>query len=164
MNLYELSSNYQELLDYAQSVDMTDPEQAEMVDATLESLDGAIEDKAENIVHVLQQLKYNEEIVNKEIKRLQDKKRALINNQKRLTNYLQDTMEYVDKQKIESAKFTIWIQNNPPRMVVEDESHIPKEFYEEQQPRLNKKELRKYLDNNEVDGVRIEQGRGLRFR
>ncbi len=164
MNLYELSSNYQELLDYAQSVDMTDPEQAESVSVTLDALDGAIEDKAEGIVHVLQQLRYDEETLDKEIKRLQSKKKALSNNQTNLKGYLQDTMEYLNKDKIKSPKFTIWTQNNPPRMVVSNEDNIPKEFYEEQQPRLNKSELKKYIEDNTVEGVELEVGRSLRFR
>lgn len=164
MNLYELSSNYRELLDYAQSVDMTDPEQAEMVDATLESLDGAIEDKAENIVHVLNQLKYDEEVVNNEIKRLQAKKRALSNNQRNLKDYLKDTMDFTGKTKIKSPLFSIWVQNNNPRMIVEDTSHIPIEFFEQQEPKLNKQKLKEYIEEHTVEGVRLEQGRSVRFR
>ena len=49
-------------------------------------------------------------------------------------------------------------------MIIDDESKIPKEFYEEQEPKLNTRELRSYLKNNEVEGVRFEQGRGVRFR
>ena len=80
MNLYELSSKYQALLDYAQTVDATDEEQAEVFQSTLDSLDGAIEDKAEGIAHILKQLEYDELIVNEEIKRYQEKKRAAQRN------------------------------------------------------------------------------------
>ena len=69
MNLYDLTNRYQALLDYAQSVDMTDEDQAEVFQSTLDSLDGAIEDKAEGVAHILKQLEYDELIVNEEIKR-----------------------------------------------------------------------------------------------
>ena len=164
MRLYDLANKYVELLDYLQSVDTTDPEQNEVYQETLNALDGAIEDKAEGIVHVLNQLRYNEETLDKEIKRLRSKKTALANNQRNLKNYLKDTMEYAGKEKIKTPLFSIWTQNNPPRMIVEDESNIPEEFYEEQPPKLNTKELRNYLKDHKVDGVRMEQGRGVRFR
>ena len=137
MNLYDLTNKYQELLNLMQSVDTTDPDKQEVFQDTLESLDGAIEDKAENIVHVLQQLKYNEEVIGKEISRLQAKKRALNNNQRNLKDYLKDTMEFTGKTKIKSPLFSIWVQNNNPRMIVEDETKIPPQFFEEQQPKLN---------------------------
>ena len=164
MNLYELSNKYQELLNLMQSVDTTDPDTQEVFQDTLDSLDGAIEDKAENIVHVLNQLKYDEEVIGKEISRLQAKKRALSNNQKQLKDYLKDTMEFTGKTKIKSPLFSIWTQNNNPRMIVEDETKIPPQFFEEQQPKLNTKQLREYLKDREIDGVRMEQGRGVRFR
>ena len=56
MNLYDLTVKYQSLLNYAQSIDFTDEEQAETFQATLETLDGAIEDKAEGVAHILKQL------------------------------------------------------------------------------------------------------------
>ena len=164
MNLYDLTNKYQELLNLMQSVDTTDPEQNEVYQETLNALDGAIEDKAENIVHVLQQLKYNEEVIGKEISRLQAKKRALNNNQRNLKDYLKDTMEFTGKTKIKSPLFSIWVQNNNPRMVVDDETKIPPHFFEPQPPKLNTKQLREYLKDHEINGVRMEQGRGVRFR
>lgn len=147
-----------------QSVDTTDPDTKEVYQTTLDSLDGAIEDKAENIVHVLNQLKYDEEVVNNEIKRLQVKKRALSNNQRNLKDYLKDTMEFTGKTKIKSPLFSIWVQNNNPRMIVEDTSHIPIEFFEQQEPKLNNQKLKEYIEEHPIEGVRLEQGRSVRFR
>lgn len=164
MNLYNLSTKYNELLNLMQSVDTTDPDTQEVFQDTLESLDGAIEDKAENIVHVLQQLKYDEEVIGKEISRLQAKKRALSNNQKQLKDYLKDTMEFTGKTKIKSPLFSIWVQNNNPRMIVEEGADIPKEFYEKQPDKLNNRKLKEYIEEHTIEGVRLEQGRSVRFR
>lgn len=165
MNLYELTNKYQELLNYLQSVDVTDEEQAESFKNTLESLDGAIEDKAENIVHVLQQLKYDEESVNKEISRLQAKKRALNNNQRNLKDYLKDTMEFTGKTKIKSPLFSIWVQKNRPSVIVEDIDKIPKEFIREKTTTsVDKTELAKVLADQKIAGARLETTTGVRFR
>ena len=167
MNLYELTSRYQGLLDYAQSIDFTDEDQAETFQATLESLDGAIEDKAEGIAHVLKQLEYDELIVNEEIKRFQAKKKALVNNQRSLKKYLQESMEYMNKDKIKTPKFSINIQNNPPKLIVEDEKEIPKAYWVEQAPKLDRRLLLNDLKQEEYSdfkGARIEQGRSLRIR
>lgn len=165
MNLYELTNKYQELLNYLQSVDVTDEEQAESFKNTLESLDGAIEDKAENIVHVLQQLKYDEEAVSKEITRLQAKKRALSNNQRNLKEYLKDTMEFTGKTKIKSPFFSIWVQKNRPSVIVEDIDKIPKEFIREKTTTtVDKTELAKVLVDQKIVGARLETTTGVRFR
>lgn len=167
MNLYDLTEKYQSLLNYAQSIDFTDEEQSETFQATLESLDGAIEDKAEGIAHILKQLEYDELIVNEEIKRYQAKKKALVNNQNSLKKYLQESMEYMNKDKIKTAKFSINIQNNPPKLVVEDEEEIPKAYWIEQKPKLDKRLLLNDLkleDYPDFKGARIEQGRSLRIK
>lgn len=167
MNLYELTSRYQSLLNYAQSIDFTDEDQVETLQTTFDSLDGAIEDKAEGIAHVLKQLEYDELIVNEEIKRYQAKKKVLVNNQKSLKRYLQESMEYMNKDKIKTPKFSINIQNNPPKLVVEDESEIPKAYWREQAPTLDRRLLLKDLkgeDYPDFKGARVVQERSLRIK
>ena len=167
MNLYDLTNRYQALLDYAQSVDMTDEDQAEVFQSTLDSLDGAIEDKAEGVAHILKQLEYDELIVNEEIKRYQAKKKTLVNNQNSLKKYLQESMEYMNKDKIKTAKFSINIQNNPPKLIVEDENEIPKAYWIEQKPKLDKRLLLNDLKLEEFPdfkGARVVQERSLRIR
>lgn len=167
MNLYELTSKYQALLDYAQTVDMTDEDQAEAVRETLDTLDESIETKAENIAHVIKQLEYDELVVNEEIKRYQKKKKALVNNQKQLKEYLKDSMEYLEKDKIKTPKFSINIQNNPPKLIVEDEAEIPKAYWIEQAPKLDKRLLLNDLKLEEFPdfkGARVVQERSLRIK
>lgn len=167
MNLYELTSKYQALLDYAQSVDMTDEDQAEAVQETLDTLDESIETKAENIAHILKQLEYDEIIVNEEIKRYQAKKKALVNNQKQLKEYLKESMEYMNKDKIKTPKFSINIQNNPPKLIVENEEEIPKAYWQEQPPKLDRRLLLNDLKLEEFPdfkGARVVQERSLRIR
>ena len=165
MNLYELSSKYEALLHYAQTTDFEDAEQMEAVRETLDTLNDSIEEKAENIAHVLKQLEYDEMVVNEEIKRLTAKKASLKNNHVRLKDYLKDTMEYVGKYKIKTPKFSINIQNNPPKLVVDDVDKIPKDYFVEQQPVLDRRSLLNDLkQNSEIAGAKIVQEKSLRIR
>lgn len=164
MNLYELSSRYQALLDYAQSVDMTDEDQAETFQTTIESLDGAIEEKAEGYSIVIKELEATEKKLAEEIKRLQARKKSVSNNIQRMKTTLLDELGKIDKRKVTTDKFTIYIKNNPPRLVVEDEKEIPKAYWIEQSPKLNTQQLKEDLlldDYPDFKGARIEQGRSI---
>lgn len=160
--LYELSQQWQYLLDLAESGEF-DPETLE---DTLESMDYQIEEKAEGYAVIDLELKASEEKITNEIQRLQQRKSSIVKNRKTLKNTLKDEMLAMNKQKIKTDKFTIWTQNNPVSIQVTDESHIPFNFYEEQQPKLNKNELKDYLQkhNEEIEGVELVQTQGVRYR
>lgn len=168
MNLYELSNNYQRLLDLLESVDVTsDPEYAQAMKDTLDSVNDAFEDKVEGYVMVANQLNHDIKMVKEEIDRLADKRRALQNNLDKLKEALTEEMEGTGKTKIKTPRFSIWVQNNPESLQVKDESHIPSEYFIEQEPKLDKRELLKYLKLNRdesLEGVEIVQTRGVRYR
>ena len=165
MNLYELSSGYQRLLDLLESVDVTsDQEYAKTLQDTLDSLNDAFEDKAEGYVMVANQLKHDIGMVKDEIDRLNEKRRAVENNLSKLQETLSQEMQATGKEKIKTPRFTIWIQNNPQSLNIVDEKNIPFEFYTPQPPKLNKRELLKHVKSHPIDGVEITQEKGLRFK
>lgn len=164
MNLYELSHNYQELLDLMESVDTTDPNYAQALTDTLDSIGDAIDDKAEGYVMVANQLQHDIAMVKDEISRLSDKQKALQNNLSKLKDTLVNEMQATGKEKIKTPRFTIWVQNNPQSLKIMDERNIPFEFYIPQAPKLNKRELLKHVKSHPIDGVEITQEKGLRFR
>ena len=123
--------------------------------------------KAENLVKVIRSLEASAEALKTEKIRLQDRQKAVENNVKNLKEYLQFNMETLGKDKVRTELFNLNIQNNPPRLVVDDEKEIPKAYWEEQPAKLNKKMLLEDLkSSNNIDfkGAHIEQGRGLRIR
>lgn len=156
--LYELTEKYRGLLEVADEVDQ------EAFESTLESLDDAIEDKAESYAIIDKELESQEDKFAKEIKRLQERKKAISNNRKRLKEDLLNGMKLTGKEKFKTDLFSFWVQNNPPRLKVVDETKIPKEYYVEQQPRLDTVTLKKHAQANEIPGVEIEQTEGVRFR
>ena len=102
-----------------------------------------------------------------EIKRLQDRKRSIANNRKNLKASLYDSMKLTGKEKFKTDRFSFWVQNSPPRLVVDDEAEIPKAYWEEQNPKLNKKLLLNDLeleDYPNFKGAHVEQGEGVRCR
>ena len=78
MTLYELTGQYLELLEMAEE-DILDQG---IIKDTLEGLDGEIEDKAEKIEIVLKTLDSNVDMLEKEINRLELRKKHMkLNNQ-----------------------------------------------------------------------------------
>ncbi|KAA9231683.1 MULTISPECIES: siphovirus Gp157 family protein [Aerococcus] len=168
MNIYELSERYQILLDLLQTTDIeNDPEAYQMYQDTLDSINDVFEDKAEGYIKVITELEGDMEKQKNEIDRLTKRKQSYQRNIKRMKQTLQEEMEATGKQKIKTPIFTIWTQNNPKRVVVTDEEAIPEHFLVPQKPKVDKKSVLDYLKMHEgetVDGVTIEQDRGVRYR
>lgn len=157
--LYELTDNYQHVLEIAEQLD------EETLKDTLDSLDDAIDSKAENSAKVIRELEGNINALTSEIQRLNERKTALNNNVRFLKEYLQNEMEKVGKDKIKSDLFTVGIQNNPPSVRVEDERKIPRDYFAPQDPKLDKTKLKDELKRGkEIEGAELRQTRGLRIR
>lgn len=157
MNLYELSAAYQEIQT------MIEDGQDGLED-TLESLNDAIEDKAVGYAKVIRNLEAQSNAIKEEEKRLAERRKSLENNIKRMKASLEETMVHNDKKRIKTDLFTFNIQKNPPSIKVIDENLIPKRFYVEQQPKLDRRSLINELKENEMPGVELTQGESLRIR
>ena len=151
MNLYTLTDNYLRVLELAENGDdLTD---------TLEALEDAIEDKAENTAKVIKQLEANASMLDNEINRLTERKKASDNNAKRLKVYLQEQLEKVGTDKIKGPRFTVAIQNNPPSVRVTDESKLIG-YLVEQPKKLDKKAIMTDLKaGREVSGAELQHSR-----
>ena len=159
MKLYELTENYNQVLEMAEQLD------AEMLKDTLDSIDEAIEIKVENTAKVVRSLEGNVDAIESEIKRLTAKKSTLDNNIKGIKKYMQESMEQVGKDKIKGQLFNIGIQNNPQSVNILDEKKINLDYFIQQPSKLDKKLLLADLkEGKEVEGAEIQQTRSLRIR
>ncbi|WP_339014232.1 siphovirus Gp157 family protein [Lactococcus garvieae] len=162
MSLYDLTADWQQVYD------MEDLDAETWAD-TLESIEGEIKDKAVNIGYVVKNLEADEVALSTEIKRLQDKKKAVTNKKQGLKDYLQNSMYAVGLRKIQSAPFNIRIQKNAKSLKIENEEQFMKnEFYDNyfipQPPKLDKKQMLEDLKNGAViEGVELQQSESLRF-
>ena len=84
--------------------------------------------KAENISKWVMNLSGKDDAIDKEIARLQAKKRVTENLQRRLKDYLMLCIERANKTKIELPTLTISIAKNPPSVEIIDEKAIPASF------------------------------------
>lgn len=160
MNLYDLSTNYQQVYDM-----ISQGEDSEVYLDTLDSLNDSIEDKADNYTKVIRQLEGDNEVIKKEIERLQARKKANENGIRNMKGNLQLSMEMTGKTVFKTATNSYGIQNNPPKVEITDEQRIPKKYFIEQKPKLNKQILKQDMkDGQEIDGVQFVQTKSLRIR
>ena len=108
MNLYEIKEAYMKL-----QMLLEDPEvDQQLVEDTIKDMDEELEFKADGYVRVIRNLEGNADALDKEIKRLQAKKKACQNGIDKLKNNLQEAMITLKKPKIQTGLFTITIQKN----------------------------------------------------
>lgn len=156
--LYSIQGKYQQLLNLAEQLD------PELLKDTLESIDDELETKAENVAFVIKELEGQSLILEKETKRLAERKNTINNNVKRLKQSLFDAMITANKQKIKTNLFTLDIRKNPPSLIVEDESKLLN-YLIEQPKKLDKTKLGDDLKKGiEVPGAKIVQTERLQIR
>ena len=157
MNLYELSLAFQDV----QNMDL-DPE---VMKDTLDSIEDAIENKAENIAKLIRNLESDVSAYKEEEDRLKTKRQATENKVKWLKTYLEDNMKLTGKTKFKSGMFNFSIQKNPASVNITDEKIIPEEFLIQQPPIVDKTSLKEILKRGiEVPGAELKQTEGLRIR
>ena len=157
MNLYELSQNYLAV----QDMDL----EPETLKDTLDSIEEAIEVKAENIAKWIRNLEADKKAFEEEEKRFKEKKQAADNRIKSLKLYLEDNMRLTGKTKFKAGFFSFAIQNNPPSVEVFDEALIPKQFLIEQPVKIDRAGIKELLKaGEEVPGAELKHSSGLHIR
>lgn len=74
-------------------------------------------------------------------------------------------MLLLDKRKFKTDLFSFNISKNPPSLTISDDTFIPKRFYEEQDPKLDRRGLLNALKSGEeIKGVEVKQSESLRIR
>lgn len=159
MKLYELTTNYNQLLEMAEEMD------ADTLKDTLESIQEAIEDKAENIGKLIRCLEADCKAIKEEEQRLADRRKTLENKISGTKEYLFNQMEVSGIDKIKRPTLTVSIQNNPPSVEIADESLIPTDYMVPQPSKIDKKAILTALKYGLIiEGCSIKQGKGLRIR
>jgi len=161
--LYDIAEEIKELLDLMQSAEVDE----ETIQDTIEStgLKDDFKNKIDGYLYVIDDIEASNERIKKEEDRLAERRRMQEKNIRKYKKILTDTMQLLDIQKERTDRYTVWVQNNPIKLNIEDEQFIPKEFYEEQKPRLNRKKLTDYSkEGHEIKGTQLTQTKGVRKR
>ncbi len=159
--LYELSDKYSEVYDRDDLDDET------WLD-TLESIDVAIDDKAENYGKIIRMFEGENETIDNEVRRLYSRKKSNNNKIKRMKLALQESMEKTGKMKIDTGLFKFGIQKNPPHVKGNVTlSDVPEVFISEKTEKvIDKKRLLnewKLSKGQKFDDL-VEQNQSLRIR
>lgn len=108
MNLYDLTSDYLQLQQM-----LEDPEaDSDLINDTMDAIEGAIEEKADNYAKLIKNLEGNSYAIEVEIERLKNKKNTLDMAVKRLKDNLKEAMIATDKKKFKTELFSFNIQKN----------------------------------------------------
>ncbi len=147
-SLYELTEEYQALLEIAEDPD-ADPQT--LVD-TMEGITGEIEDKAEGYVKVLRSIKANKQALKDEIGRLKAKYSAMENSEKRMKDLLMYAMMLTGRTKIRTPLATMAVRKaSVPTLCIDDPymENLPEEYLVQKDPEPNRAKIRKALEDGE---------------
>ncbi|UNM90587.1 siphovirus Gp157 family protein [Vagococcus sp. CY52-2] len=158
-NLYELTSNYKYVLDLADELD------EQTLKDTLDSIKEPLEEKVDNTARLIKAMENDVKAFKEEETRIKQRRQAIENNIKRIKERLQYDLENNELDKIEGKTFKVSVQNNPVSVKIVDEKMIPKGYFVEQEPKLNKKELLEDMKRGEeIFGAELQQTRSIRIR
>lgn len=126
--LYALSADYVRVLETLESDDALERDELE---AELDRIAGKITHKAEAIVGLVVQLDGMAAMRRAEAQRLRDRAAADERHAARLRDYLLRHMQAIGTERIDTARFTIAIRQNPPAVEVLEDAFVPAEFKRE---------------------------------
>lgn len=161
MKLYELTQNYNNLIELLENKDIP----REMIDNALDEVSEAFEVKAENIAKLIKNFECDIKSFKQEENRIADRRKTLENRIKNLKEYLDNAMKMSGKTKFKHGTFSFSISKNPPSLDVIDESKISPIWFIQRDPILDKRAIIENLKMGvSIDGVRIVQNESLRIR
>ena len=161
MRLYDLAGAYAEV---AQII-LDDETPTEALVNTLQSLEDAIENKADNIAKMVRNIAAEVEVIKLEEARLAERRRRLEKKQEGLKLYLKEQLEVAGLQKVKTPIFTISVRKNTGSVQVVNEIEIPQMFWVTPPPILDKKSMSERLKSGEeIPGVTLVKGTSLQIK
>ncbi|MCW6653679.1 siphovirus Gp157 family protein [Aerococcaceae bacterium NML210727] len=163
MNLYDLQEafrNIEALIDNAEPEDdLTHLREA------MEIIEASIEDKVQAYAFVIKNFTASIEALEKEEKRLKQKREQDTKRRDNLKNILHQFMLEQGKTKYAFPQFTVSIRNNAESVKVLDEAKVPKEYFVQQEPKLSKTLIKEALKGGiEVEGAQLTRTQSLQIR
>lgn len=164
MKLYELTEQWDAVFNM-----MEDGETDEQVIFdTLESIEGEIEDKADNYAKMIRNLQASVDVLKAEEERLYYRRKSTENHIQRLKDNLQANLEFIGKTKFKTDLFSFSVAKNggkQPLSITDNLDEIPGKYLIPQPPKVNNDAVRELLQDKEVEWAHLEPyGRHLNIR
>lgn len=166
--LYELTADYRNLLVAIESGDIPD----EAIADTLESIEAAVEEKADNIACLIKNLTADAEAIKAEEDRLKERRTRKLKRAERLTNYLSDQLQQAGCDEIETPRNRIFFRKNPPKVVIDNEaafiewaSKHADDLLNYGKPTVNRTAVKEAIDGGaDVVGARMESSVNIQIK
>lgn len=157
-HLYEITAQYQELAALAEGAD---EDMAVAVRDTMEAVEGEFQEKGKALAMITLNMDGDIDAIDRQIERMTERKRCLVNRKESLKDYLRINMEAAGITKITHPLFTITLGKGKPSVVIDDESQIPDEFMRvKTSVAPDKVEIARAIkEGNEIPGAHSEIGR-----
>lgn len=160
MTLYEIDNRLQELVD---------PETGEIADyEAFEALDMERNRKLENMACWIKNMKADVDGIAAEVKALQARKTAIAKRAERIAGYLQEALA---GQKFETPKCSITYRNSTAVVIGDSatvveylESHGHTDCVTYAEPKIDKNELKKLLNDEEVPGASLAKRQNMQIK
>lgn len=164
MRLYELTEQWDTVFNM-----MEDGETDEQVIFdTLESIEGEIEDKADNYAKIIRNLQASVDVLKAEEERLYQRRKSTENHIQRLKDNLQANLEFIGKTKFKTDLFSFSVAKNggkQPLSITDNLDEIPGKYLIPQPPKVNNDAVRELLKEKTVDWAHLEPyGQHLNIR
>jgi len=124
-SLYNLTEDYQVLMEYA---DSTDPDDEQVFLDTLDSVTATINVKMDDYAVVMDHMKEREDLIDLEIKRLTARKNAISNNRAKMRERLYDSMLATDRTKVTTDLHTFSIVKNGGKLPLIINGDVPDKY------------------------------------
>lgn len=167
MNLYQITSELQAVIDGILEGGIDSPEAQQALDEHLAGLDEALDQKAEDYAAVIMSLQARSDARAAEAKRIRELANADATVAQRLKERLKQAMETTGRVRIDTTRFRLTVANNGGKqpMLIEDASAVPAEFIV-QVPEVDKDAVRAALEaGRPVPGCTLApRGTSLRIK
>lgn len=167
MLLYEYP---QIMLEFSQWVEDENPSNEE-IQQRLSAIDLDFEETIDHIVSMARELALEADAIKQTANTLKERETQKRSKCERLKAIAKETMLSAGKEKIETPRNKIWLQTNPPSVVIENESefiakHGGQDYVEESIGyHIDKKMIKEMIqDGYTIEGAELRQEKGLRIK
>ena len=160
-SIFNITSQLLEVYELAQGGEF-DPE---AIQSAIESIEMALEDKADNYAALIRMIDGDNAAIDKEMERLRAHKASRTRLKDSLKNNLLSVMKTLERPKIKTQFNSFSIRKNPPSVAITDEAEIPEVFFITPAPVVSKSAILEALKRGEeVPGAQLAQGESLSIR
>lgn len=161
MKLYELKGQFEAI----DSMDLDTADDVQAYGDLYNSLDCALRDKIQASCMVIRNMESEVDAIKSEIDRLTNKRKIAENRIAWLKGYMQENLEAIGLDKVDTDLFIVRIQANPPSVDIMCELSDLADEYKRLKIEADKTAIKEALKNGiEVNGCALVQTKSIRIK